>query len=159
MPRTGLEPREHDDNEVRALPAERHPVPFEAFGYNQPALRRGQGLSRKSLTGDRWCPFCRTPLLSARQSCERCHPIRLEAVQQGLVKPDPPESPDQGFEAENLAHLMRSIDEMSRVIGVSSAHQNRSGGLSGAQVEDIFMACKDVMVAADPVRRSLTTAD
>lgn len=159
MPRTGLEAREYENKEVRALPAERQPQPFEWFGLNEPARGRGQGLSRKSLTGDRWCPFCQTPLLTARQSCEKCHPIRLAAVQQGLVQPDPPETRDQGPEADDLAHLMRSIDEMSRVIGVSSAHQNRSGGLSGAQVEDIFMACKDVMVAATPVRRSLNSTD
>lgn len=63
-----------------------------------------------------------------------------------------------GTQRENhrdIENLLDAIDEMARVIGVASAMQNRGGGLKAQQTEDMFFACKDVMVAADPLRRRL----
>ena len=151
MPAADLDVREHSDDEVRALPKERRPDPFDPYPLNAPARGRGHGNTRRSLSGDRWCPYCQTPLRGNRQSCERCHPIRREMVDSGRLQE--PDEIDQTVNDQMLVQLLDAVDEMSRVVALASAHQHNGRRLGKAQVEDMFMACKEVMVLSDILRR------
>lgn len=152
MPANTLDARDYDDDEVRALPAERQPDPFEPFPLNAPARGRGQGNTRRSLAGDRWCPYCQTPLNGNRQSCARCHPIRQDLVTSGRLQ-EQPEEVDQAAIDQMLTQLLDAVDDMARVVALASAHQHNGRRLGKTQVEDMFMACKEVMVFADALRR------
>lgn len=154
MPLPPLDQRPHDDDEVRALPKTRQPQPFEQFSLAAPANGQGAGLSRKSPAGDRWCPFCQTPLGRQKQACMVCQPVRQQNVRRGNIEAPAP-APPSPVPDEHLQHLLKAIDELSRVIGMASARQNKNGGLKPEQTEEMFFACKDVMVATDPIRAAL----
>ena len=152
--------REYSDEEVRALSGDRRPKPVEPYGYNQPATGQGQGLSRRSDFGDKWCPFCQTPLdrSSRQQSCATCKPVRDRTLEE--QRGGSPGRPllATGTQRENhrdIEQLLDSIDEMSRVIGTAYAMRYRNGGLKAEHAEDILVAAKDVMVSSDPLRRRL----
>jgi hypothetical protein len=152
--------REYTDDEVRALHLNRQPTPFDPFAYNHPAPGPRRALSRKSGYGDRWCAFCQTPLGTARgQSCSVCKVLRedtMERLRGAAPSPAPPDpSAHEHEDTRDLQNLLQSINEMSRVIGVASAMQNRGGGLKKPQTDDMFAACKDVMVRADAIHRRL----
>ncbi|MDP3950820.1 hypothetical protein [Microbacterium sp.] len=152
MTATSLEPREHSDDEVRALAEERQPHPFEPLPYDAPARAQGQGHVRRSLAGDRWCPYCQTPLSGTRQSCTRCHPIRQDLVATGrLQQPSNDSQPAQTDQA--ITQLLNAVDEMARVVALASAHQHNGRRLGKQQIDDMFMASKEVMVLADQLRR------
>lgn len=155
MPATDLDVREYGDDEVRALPKARHPDPSEPFPLNAPAQARGQGNTRRSQVGDRWCPYCQTPLRGSRQSCARCHPIRNDLVTSGRLQPsaDGGQAADPTVIDQMVSQLLDAVDEMSRVVALASAHQHNGRRLGKTQVEDMFMACKEVMVVADILRR------
>lgn len=157
MPTTPeLEAREYEDAEVMALPERLRPRPFEPFPYNAPAERQGQGNGRKSLTGQRWCPYCQTPLINrTKQSCEVCFPIRNETVSNRRPLPaSPAPDPAQRDRVEQaLDQLLTAVDEMSRTIALASAHQHGGRTLKKNIVEEMFMSCKEVIVMADTLRR------
>lgn len=144
------------DEQVSALDKTHQPWPLEPFPYNQPAPRQGQPLSRRSSLGERWCPFCQTVLEAHHRACPPCRAVRettMERSRGGRVLPVVT-AEDNEQVAANVRALLDAIDEMSRVIGVASAHQNVRGRLNKSQVDDMFMACKTVMVMAEPVRES-----
>lgn len=151
MPQLTLEVgREYTDEEVRALPSDRQPRPVEPFGYNHPAPGRGQGLKRWSTRRDRWCPFCQTPLDVSQRACDTCGPIRRGTVRETVQ----PQS-DEDTEAEDLAvqAVLDAVDQMSQVIALASGHKNRRGQIPASLQEDMFMTCKDVIIAADNLKR------
>ncbi len=147
------------NQQVRALPDENQPVQFEPFGLTHPAPGRGVGLKRLSPSNDRWCPFCQTVLGTRQRSCARCQPQR-DALVDGRRVP-PSDSAPASAEPE-IDHAVRglvdAIDEMARVVAMASAYGNRRT-LTKRQVEDMFAACKEVMVQADPLRRKLRDAN
>lgn len=152
--------REYSDEEVRTLDEGRQPEPFDPYGFNEPAPAQGQGLSRRSGFGDRWCPFCQTPLdrSSRQQSCANCKPVRDRTLEQ--QRGGAPGRPllASGTQRENhrdIEQLLDAIDEMGRVIGTAYAMRYRNGGLKAVHVDDILVAAKDVMVSSDPLRRRL----
>lgn len=152
--------REYSDEEVRTLDEGRQPEPFDPYGFNEPAPAQGQGLSRRSGFGDKWCPFCQTPLdrSSRQQSCATCKPVRDRTLEQ--QRGGSPGRPllATGAQRENhrdIEQLLDAIDEMSRVIGTAYAMRYRNGGLKAEHAEDVLVAAKDVMVSADPLRRRL----
>lgn len=51
-----------------------------------------------------------------------------------------------------LDQLLQAVDEMSRVVALTSAYQRNGRHLKKVHVEDMFMACKEVMVMAEAVR-------
>jgi hypothetical protein len=157
MHRTGLEEREHDDDEVRVLPKERQPRPFEPYGLNAPARGQGQGLSRRSPTGDRWCPFCQTPCSGSGSRAGAVIRFDLRTCSRAGCKP----SHRRRRAKSRWMNWEILSPSLTRCRASSASHPpTRTGrGLSGAQVEDIFMACKDVMVASDAIRRTRRTAD
>jgi hypothetical protein len=158
-----LEPgREYTDEEARGLPVERQPQPFDPYALSHPAPGRGQGLKRRSMHGDRWCPFCQTPLGRGEQSCTECRPAR-EAVIGGLSNRPASASNSSQSQSQSqtlpddqpLEVLLAAIDEMSRVVGMVSAQQNR-GRIKKQHIDEWFFACKDVIVQADTLRRRRT---
>lgn len=155
MPNVTLVPgRELDDAEVSALPLDRQPQPFEPYRVSHPAPGRGRGLKRRSSRGDRWCPFCQTLLESGLRACPGCKKARDDYMDSHPASnPAPAETVEYGD--NDLRSLIGAVEEMSRVIAFASAHQNTRGTLRKSQVEDMFMACKEVIVAAEPIRREL----
>jgi hypothetical protein len=152
MPTSRLEAREHSDEEVKALPEERQPEPFDPWPLNAAAPQQGQGHGRRSLSGDRWCPYCQTPLVTTLQSCPRCHPVRRDLVTSGRLVPAQTATPsDPGALDAALDQLLDAVDEMARVVALASAHQHNGRTLKKEHVENMFMACKEVMVMADGV--------
>lgn len=151
--------RIHSDDEVESLDENRQPQPFRPYTYDAPAPGRGAGLSRRSPYGDKWCAFCQTPLArSARGgSCEPCRARREEVrerVRRGSPVPEGVPSPEERRRnRRELDGLLRAVEQLSRVVGTSSAMRYRNGGMKAEDVEDMLVACKDVMVAADPLRR------
>ena len=152
MPHEPLENREYDEDEVQALPRSRQPRPFDPISLSAGGTGRGKGHLRKSLAGDRWCPYCHTPLFTAQQSCDVCYPVRSNLVRAGGLE-EPSEEVDPRLLEQSMVELLNAVDEMSRVVGISNAHRNRGNGLGKEQVEDMFTVCKDVMLAAERIRR------
>lgn len=142
------------DAEVSELPQDRQPHPFEPYRINHPAPGRGQGLKRRSMRGDRWCPYCQTLLAPRKQACPPCKVARDEFNDSHPGRNGVPVLEPQ-VEDRDLDRLISAVDEMSRVIALASAHQNTRGQLPKSRIEDMFMACKEVIMAADPIRKEL----
>jgi hypothetical protein len=56
---------------------------------------------------------------------------------------------------DDLQSMLDAVSRLSEVVGMASAQRYRNGGMKSEDVEDMLFACKDVMVAADPLRRRL----
>ena len=150
-----LEPGiELTDQQVATLPEDRKPHPYEPYRINHPAPGPGRGLKRRSRRGDRWCPYCQTLLPPRRQACHACKDARDDYMDSHPARSGLPVLEPQ-VEDRDLDRLISAVDEMSRVIALSSAHQNTRGQLPKSRIEDMFMACKEVIMAADPIRKEL----
>ena len=93
-------------------------------------------------------------LAPRRQACPECKTAREEYTDSHAARNGVPVLEPQ-VEDRDLDALIRAVDEMSRVIGLASAHQNTRGQLPKSRIEDMFMACKQVIMAADPIRNEL----
>lgn len=158
MPADNIEVgREYTEAEVTALHEDRRPQPLRPFAINTPAPRQGRGLMRRSTHGDKWCPYCNTPLNTAlrAQSCERCRPGRERALDrlrhENAAAEAPPSASQQNF--SDIQRLLTTIDELTRVVGVAYSMRARNGGMSAEHSMDILVASKDVTVASDALRR------
>ena len=60
---------------------------------------------------------------------------------------------------DDLQNMLDAVSRLSEVVGMASAQRYRNGGMKSEDVEDMLFACKDVMVAADPLRRRLRTSN
>lgn len=155
--------RKHSDEEVEALHPNRRPIPLRPFDYSHPAPRQGAGLTRRSEYGDRWCAFCQTPMdrSSRAGSCDPCKDRRNE-IRDRLRNGAPPATASQPEARQQNLHdiqnMLDAIERLSQVVGTASAQRYRNGGMKPDDVEDMLFACKDVMVAADPLRRRLRSA-
>lgn len=71
--------------------------------------------------------------------------------------PDRGRQPDTTPQATDydLNFLIDAVDEMSRIVALASAYQRLRGPLAQHQIEDMFGACKTVIVAAEPIRTQL----
>lgn len=153
--------RRYSDAQVESLDQNRRPKPVKPFNYDAPAPRQGVGLSRRSAYGDKWCAFCQTPLArSARGgSCEPCRGVREEVRERlrgGSPVPAVPASSEaRAQNLRDIQNLLDAVERMSQVVGIASAMRYRNGGMKRVDAEDMLVACKDVMVAADPLRRRL----
>ena len=153
--------RLYSDDEVGALDENRQPQPLSPFNYDAPAPRQGVGLTRRSAYGDKWCAYCQRPLdrTSRGGSCESCRGTReevrerLRAGSPASASPSSPEAGRQNY--RDILHLLDAVEHLSQVVGVASAMRYRNGGMKAEDAEDMLVACKDVMVAADPLRRRL----
>lgn len=150
--------RVYTDEEIDALHPSQRPSPQQPYGYDAAAPKQGVGHSRRSALGERWCPYCQTPLEGSGGSCAPCKVRREKTLerQRGGGPTRVPTANGTGTASRDrdrdLIHLLDQVDEMSRVIAVASAHLNRQGGIRKSKVEEMFMACKDVILAAEQVR-------
>jgi hypothetical protein len=162
--------RQYSDADIGALDPNRRPHPPQPFGFDAPAPGRGQGNTRRSLYGDKWCAYCQTPLPRSWNSgaCEDCRETRdlvRERVRSSARSSAAtashaghPAAARNGDSLQNYQDVQRMLDAVNRlstVVGMASAQRYRNGGMKSDDVEDMLVACKDVMVAADPLRRRM----
>lgn len=149
------------DAELEALDENRRPVPLVPYNYAAPAPRQGVGNTRRSAYGDKWCAYCQRPLARTWRggACEPCRERReevREAQRAGSPPPRVPGSPEASRQNyRDIQDLLDAVERLSQVVGVASAMRYRNGGMKPDDAEDMLVACKDVMVAADPLRRRL----
>jgi hypothetical protein len=175
--------RPYSDADIQALEPKRRPRPPEPFPFDAPAPRRGVGNTRRSAYGDKWCAYCQTPLAPSWRSgtCDDCRDTRDEVRERlrgaprasafassaasspaglsaavaraGHASPAPSEAGRQNY--EDIQNMLDAVSRLSEVVGMASAQRYRNGGMKSEDVDDMLVACKDVMVAADPLRRRL----
>lgn len=163
--------RQYSDADIEALDPSRRPEPRQPYRFDARAPGRGRGHTRRSAYGDKWCAYCQTPLARAWNSgaCSDCRETRdqvRERLRSGARSSDPATAAHAGHTPaaqsgegnqnyQDVQNMLDAISRLSEVVGMASAQRYRNGGMKSEDVEDMLFACKDVMVAADPLRRRL----